>query len=194
MLGLFNIQVALSELEDGNCIRSQIFYFSDRKILTKKLKLIEKLCHNYSGIECEFLDVANAADFRSQITAIFSSLISRFNKKERGESRGDEEYTLRMVGDFSNDLMELALTAGISAKESGSSICLLINEIHRLPGEELEALTALLHRCGQKNLPVCVFGAGHSKILRNVGKANPDAEMLFEFHPLQPLPSRHNSK
>ena len=85
------------------------------------------------------------------------------------------------TGNFSNDLLELLLAVGSAARDESVSLCLLIDEMQYLKNDELEALIGALHRCNQKNIPICVFGAGLPKIAKDVGDAKSYAERLFSF-------------
>lgn len=94
------------------------------------------------------------------------------------------DYTGRGIvdtGNFSNDLLELLLAVGSAALEESTSLCLLIDEMQYLKKEELEALIGALHRCNQKNIPICIFGAGLPKIAKDAGDAKSYAERLFSF-------------
>lgn len=93
------------------------------------------------------------------------------------------------TGNFSNDFLELMLSVGEAARESSSSICLLIDEMQYLKRDELEALIRALHRCNQKNIPICVFGAGLPKIAKDAGDAKSYAERLFFFKEIDSLTS-----
>ncbi len=85
------------------------------------------------------------------------------------------------TGNFSTDLLELTLAVGEAAKGASCSICLLIDEMQYLKKDELEALIGALHRCNQKSIPICVFGAGLPKIAKDAGDAKSYAERLFAF-------------
>lgn len=91
------------------------------------------------------------------------------------------------TGNFSNDLLELLMAVGEAACEESASICLLIDEMQYLKKDELEVLIGALHRCNQKNIPVCVFGAGLPKIAKDAGDAKSYAERLFSFREIGSL-------
>lgn len=100
------------------------------------------------------------------------------------------DYTGRGIadtGNFSNDFLELLMAVGAAACEESTSICLLIDEMQYLNKDELEALIGALHRCNQKNIPVCVFGAGLPKIAKDAGDAKSYAERLFSFREIDSL-------
>lgn len=91
------------------------------------------------------------------------------------------------TGNFSNDLLELLVAVGNAACENSTSLCLLIDEMQYLKKEELEALIGALHRCNQKSIPICVFGAGLPKIAKDAGDAKSYAERLFSFRGIDSL-------
>jgi len=58
-----------------------------------------------------------------------------------------------------------------------------------VPEEQLAALITALHRCGQRQLPVTLVGAGLPQLRGQTGKAKSYAERLFDFPEIGPLNS-----
>lgn len=90
-------------------------------------------------------------------------------------------------GDFDLDLVDLLVAVAGAAKEAGSAVAILIDELQYVNEKELGALFAGIHRVGQLNLPLVVFGAGLPQLAGLSGKAKSYAERLFEFETVGPL-------
>ncbi|MEQ1594709.1 MAG: ATP-binding protein [Casimicrobium sp.] len=90
-------------------------------------------------------------------------------------------------GDLETDLTALFVAIGEAAKEKGTAIVLLIDEMQYLEDEHLAALFAALHRVAQKQLPIVLIGAGLPQLVGIAGRAKSYAERLFEYPPVGPL-------
>jgi MoxR-like ATPase len=84
-------------------------------------------------------------------------------------------------GILDNDVVELLVTVGEAAAERQSAVAVLIDELQYVREPELGALLAGLHRIGQLNLPVVMFGAGLPQLVGLTGRAKSYAERLFRF-------------
>lgn len=98
------------------------------------------------------------------------------------------------TGHFQNDLTELFLQLGRAAKESGKSLAIFIDEVQYLKKDDFEALIAAIHRIGQKNYPIVLFGAGLPKIAKLAGDTKSYAERLFNFVKVDSLKPPHDAQ
>ena len=80
------------------------------------------------------------------------------------------------------------MAVGEAAREQGSGVVFLLDEIQFLDRHELEALIRALHRVSQRQLPLVLAGAGLPNVARLAGEAKSYAERLFTFPVLGPLP------
>lgn len=90
-------------------------------------------------------------------------------------------------GDLDSDLTDVIITIGQAARERGSAIVLVIDELQYVPEEQLAALISALHQANQKQLPVTMVAAGLPQLLGQMGRAKSYAERLFEFVAVGPL-------
>lgn len=84
-------------------------------------------------------------------------------------------------GTIAEDLSELLLAVGAAAKEKGSGVIFLLDEVQFVKEIEYRALISALHRATQKNMPINVAAAGLPQIPRLAGEARSYAERLFMF-------------
>ncbi|HZT51439.1 MAG TPA: ATP-binding protein [Stellaceae bacterium] len=84
-------------------------------------------------------------------------------------------------GALDSDISDLLVAVGEAAVERGTAVALLIDELQYVPEMELGAFLTGIHRVGQLNLPLVVFGAGLPQLIGLTGKAKSYAERLFEF-------------
>ena len=99
----------------------------------------------------------------------------------------DVEPGLADSGDLEADLADLIVAIGEAAKEKGSAVVLVIDELQYVPEEQLAALISALHRASQKQLPVTMIAAGLPQLVGQMGQAKSYAERLFEFVTVGPL-------
>ena len=84
-------------------------------------------------------------------------------------------------GDLGLDLTDAFLAVGEVAKEKGTGIVLLIDEVQFLTTVQLESLIQAVHKSVQKKLPITFVGAGLPQIAELAGDAKSYAERLFKF-------------
>lgn len=84
-------------------------------------------------------------------------------------------------GDLGLDLTDVFLAVGDVAKEKGTGIVLLIDEVQFLTTVQLESLIQAVHKSVQKKLPITFVGAGLPQIAELAGDAKSYAERLFKF-------------
>jgi hypothetical protein len=84
-------------------------------------------------------------------------------------------------GNLSDDLTDLIVALGEAAKDRGTGVAFLLDEVQFLRLNEFEALIASLHRTVQLQLPITLVGAGLPQLPRLAGEAKSYAERLFTF-------------
>jgi hypothetical protein len=84
-------------------------------------------------------------------------------------------------GDLEHDLSELMIAIAEAARERGSAICLLIDELQYLQEKEMSAIIMALHQVAQRQLPLVLYAAGLPSILALAGRSKSYSERLFAF-------------
>jgi hypothetical protein len=108
-------------------------------------------------------------------------------------SAGDVEFGVAAEqgradsGALDHDLTEVLTVTAQAAKENGTGLALLIDEVQYLGQEDLAALIVAVHRVGQKGLPFILFGAGLPQLAALAGEAKSYSERLFEYPDIGPL-------
>lgn len=92
-------------------------------------------------------------------------------------------------GDLEHDLIALLEASGQAAKEAGTGIVILIDELQYVEEDQLASLITALHRTSQQQLPVMLIGAGLPQLRGRMGKAKSYAERMFDFPEIGPLPA-----
>lgn len=90
-------------------------------------------------------------------------------------------------GDLESDLAQVFIAIGEGAKDRGTAIAIIIDELQYLSDEELSSLIMAAHKLSQKSLPVVVIGAGLPQLIAKSGHAKSYSERLFEYPELLPL-------
>jgi AAA ATPase-like protein len=84
-------------------------------------------------------------------------------------------------GDLENDLAGLFVALAEAAKDRGTGVTLLIDELQYISELELRALTMAMHRLAQEQLPLVLVGAGLPTLPGLAGRARSYAERLFDY-------------
>lgn len=90
-------------------------------------------------------------------------------------------------GDLSMDLTDVLVSIGEAAKEKGSGVVILLDEVQFLTRPQLESLILALHKTVQRSLPVVLVGAGLPQVPELAGDAKSYAERLFTFPKIENL-------
>ena len=93
----------------------------------------------------------------------------------------DPEHGVADSGNLEADLGALFETVAEAAKDRGTGVALLIDEVQYLSGEELAAIIVAMHRLQQRQLPFVFVGAGLPTIPGLAGAAKSYAERLFSY-------------
>lgn len=100
---------------------------------------------------------------------------------------GETEPGVADSGDLQTDLPELLVQIGEAAKERGTAVALIMDELQYLDELEMSALIVAMHKVAQRQLPVALFGAGLPQLVGLTGRAKSYAERLFDFPVAGPL-------
>lgn len=94
---------------------------------------------------------------------------------------GDSEAGYADSGNLEDDLRDVLIATGEAARDSGTPVAILIDELQYLSKHELGALIRGIHAISQAGLPLVLFGAGLPQLAGQAGDAKSYAERLFEF-------------
>lgn len=94
------------------------------------------------------------------------------------------------TGDIEADLPELLMAIAEAAKEKGTGVAILIDELQYLTDRDFSALIMSAHKISQINLPLVIIGAGLPQIPGMAGDSKSYAERLFDFSTVGALESQ----
>jgi len=163
------------------------------------------------GWQAAVHEVRHDTDLRRLIARLSRRILLRMQRLERAKDRARQAlrvlkaFSLRLPdgseisidvdaisgvadsGDIEEDLAELLVELGETARDCDTGVVFLLDEVQFLKLHDLEALIAALHRVAQRELPLTLAGGGLPSIPRLAGEAKSYAERLFEFPRLGPL-------
>jgi hypothetical protein len=84
-------------------------------------------------------------------------------------------------GDLEIDLVELLTDAAGLARDVGSGVAVLIDEMQDVPPDDISALCAACHELSQQALPLIVVGAGLPHLPAVLSASKSYSERLFRF-------------
>jgi hypothetical protein len=90
-------------------------------------------------------------------------------------------------GTIAADLTDLFLELGGAARDQGTGVAILLDELQFVDEAHYRSLISALHRATQKELPVAVAGAALPQIPSLTGEARSYAERLFDFPRIENL-------
>lgn len=120
------------------------------------------------------------------LAGFVSALKVRFDDLEFGLDV-TPELGLADSGDLEFDLTALLEAVGEAARQAGTALILIVDELQYARKPELGALVAAFHRAAQRGWPVLLAVAGLPQLRGRLGKARSYAERLFEFRELGAL-------
>lgn len=93
----------------------------------------------------------------------------------------DPETGYADSGNLEHDLRDVLVAVAEAARDAGTPVAILIDELQYLPKDELGALIRGMHAINQAGLPLVLFGAGLPQLAGQAGDAKSYAERLFDF-------------
>jgi hypothetical protein len=90
-------------------------------------------------------------------------------------------------GDLERDLSVLFVELGEVARDNGTGVVFLIDEMQFLDQGELEATAAAMHQMAQRSLPIALVGSGLPQLPGLMVEAKSYAERLFSYPRLDRL-------
>ncbi len=97
-------------------------------------------------------------------------------------------------GDIEEDLPNLFLAVAEAAKERGTAVAILIDEVQYLSLNEISALIMAMHKMQQRQLPLVFVGAGLPILPALAGQSKSYAERLFQFPNIGALSKKEAAK
>jgi hypothetical protein len=92
------------------------------------------------------------------------------------------------AGGLEADLVELFRALGETARDTGTGVLFLLDELQLVEPQALEALCAAMHDLSKRSLPLAVLIAGLPPLRGQLLSAKTYAERLFSYRELGPLP------
>ena len=89
--------------------------------------------------------------------------------------------------DLETDLVDLFRAIGEAARQTGTGVLLLLDELQQAESRALEALCAAMHDLSKRDLPLAVVAAGLPPLRGQLLSAKTYAERLFTYRELGPL-------
>lgn len=133
--------------------------------------------------------VEKARDVVGRAVGAFRGFASAFRVSVGEIEFGMTEPPTADSGNIENDLPALLLAVAQAAKAAETSVAITVDEVQYLTEEDLRALIVAVHRVGQRDLPLIVFGAGLPQIAGLAGDAKSYAERLFDYPEIGALDS-----
>ncbi|MCQ6269137.1 ATP-binding protein [Pseudarthrobacter sp. R1] len=90
-------------------------------------------------------------------------------------------------GNLTLDMTDVLVAIGEAAKDHGTGLVMLFDEVQFLSPSQLEAVIQAIHKSVQRKLPVTFVGAGLPQIAELAGDAKSYAERLFKFPEISSL-------
>lgn len=131
---------------------------------------------------------ARAGELVRRGLGVLRSFAKAFKVKVGGvEFTVEPELGAADSGYLESDLTEVLVAVAVAAKEAGTAIALIVDEVQYLSGADLAALIVSLHKVTQRGLPFVFFGAGLPQVAGLAGDAKSYAERLFDYPEVGPL-------
>jgi type II secretory pathway predicted ATPase ExeA len=126
----------------------------------------------------------------SEALARLAAMIRRVRLQEPAsglELSIDLDGAERREGALEADVVELFRALGTTARDSGTGVLFLLDELQLVEPEALEALCAAMQDLGRRELPLAVVAAGLPTLRGQLLAAKTYAERLFSYRELGPL-------
>jgi len=100
----------------------------------------------------------------------------------------EPEGSAERPGALEADVVELFRALGSTARDAGTGVLFLLDELQLVEPAVLEALCAAMHDLGKRELPLAIVAAGLPTLRGQLLGAKTYAERLFTYRELGPLP------
>lgn len=205
-----HFRLLLERLSDGRTERSLIVTGMRGVGKTVLLNEFEDIAADKEWLS-EMMELQHRAEFGPKLARALRRLLIQMSAKERMKQRatlalrvlksftatiGGVEFKLDVdaavgvadSGDLAEDLRDLFLHVGETARSGKTGVVILCDELQLLNLREYEAVVMALHRVKQKGVPVAFVGAGLPMLPELTGDAKTYAERQFEFPRIGALP------
>ncbi len=202
---LEDARVALVRVKAGRPAKSQMILGLRGVGKTVLLNWVEELAQR-EGYETVLVEAPENRRLPEILVPPLRSLLLRLDRSERARARtrtalralrnfasvfrvsvGEMEVGIEPdpgtadSGNLESDLTDLLVAVAEAAKEAGTAVGLLIDEVQYLMSDDLAALIVAVHRISQRGLPLTVFGAGLPQLAGLAGETKSYAERLFDY-------------
>lgn len=198
-------RMLLGRLRRGRSEQSMIVFGLRGVGKTVLLLEFESIADTEGWIAPDPIEIRSDTDFRAELADCAYEALLRLNRRkalgERLKSLGgllrafkmgasvdgkvefsfDPDAVRGSTGDLERDLTQLLVELGETVREHDSGVVFLIDEMQFLRREEIEAVTAAMHRISQRKLPVALVGTGLPQLPGLMVDAKSYAERLFSY-------------
>jgi AAA ATPase domain len=202
---LRDFAVLVNRLADGRYERSMVF--SGLRGVGKTVLLLEfdVIAREAGWISSDVREVDPGSDFRLAFARLATKALRSMSFKRRAETRikralgivrsfsavgpggmgvkieVDAVPGVADSGELGEDLTELLVEIGETARANATGVLFLIDEMQNLGTPALSAICMAFHSLSQKGLPVALAGAGLPTLPGLMRSAKPYAPRLFEY-------------
>lgn len=118
---------------------------------------------------------------RSALGVVSSFSITAMPPGVRFQVAAEPERGRADTGQLDADVHDVLLELGELARDAGTGVVFLLDEMQFAERDDLAALLAAYHRVGQLGLPVALVGAGLPQLAGRLAEASSYAERLFAY-------------
>jgi hypothetical protein len=158
--------------------------------VTENRTLAESLIPHLRQVLFRLDAMANVSDKVKRGMRVLASFIGAVKVKMGDVEFGvsvDAERGTADSGDLEADLGQLFVALGEAAKDRGSAVAIVVDEMQYLTEREMSALIMAVHRVSQHQLPLVLVGAGLPQLVALAGRSKSYAERLFRYPPVGAL-------
>ncbi len=147
-----------------------------------EIRLADAISRALRGVLLKLNRMEGAKELTRQGLRVLRGFASAFKVNFQGVEFGIEpEPGTADSGDLAVDLPELMLAVGEAARQNGTAVALMIDEVQYLSDPDMAALIMAIHRVNQRQVPVVLFGAGLPQLRGKMGEAKSYVERAFDF-------------
>ena len=170
-------------------VQAELFAENERCVVTDleasdKAKLFTRLLPKLDQVVRQLKPYERVKDHLIKAARLIRGLASIF-RVQIGDATisvdGKPADAMTATGDIQIDLPDIVLSIGKAAKDTGTAVVLVIDEIHAADFETLDALVTAIHKCNQRQYPVILLGAGLPPCLATLARAKSYSERLFDL-------------